>query len=192
MSALPKLKTTLAEYLAVERASDTKHELLNGEVIAMAGASENHNLIVANVIGLFFTQLLSSPCKVYASDMRVQAADSSEYYYPDVSVVCDEALIWQQVGATLLNPTVIIEVLSPSTEKRDRGHKAQQYRAMPTLQAYLLIAQDSAQVEQFTRQADGLWDRLVLTGLDSTVALASIGCTLSLSDVYRKITFDVV
>ncbi len=190
MSALPEIRQpiTEAEYLAFERAAQTKHELLDGEVFAMSGASEAHNLISMNTGAALHTQLRGRSCKVYPSDMRVKTPDSL-YTYPDLSVVCGDSKFSDEEFDTLLNPTVLIEVLSPSTERYDRGRKFQAYRGIPTLREYLLIAQDSPHIEHYTRQPDDRWVLTEAVGMGATLSLAAIGCTLALTDVYEQVTF---
>lgn len=189
MSALPQKLWTAEQYLEFERISEAKHELVGGAVFAMTGASENHNLIVANIIVSLGIQLRQRPCKLYPSDMLVQIGASGDFHYPDITIVCGEAQINRDKRDSLLNPTVIIEVLSPSTELYDRGKKFQNYRTLDSLQLYLLVAQDAARIECFTRQRDGVWLFVDVAGRDTVIELPPIGCTLSLADVYDKIVF---
>lgn len=189
MSALPRKSWTVEQYLEFERASEAKHEFVGSAVFAMTGASENHNLIVANIIVSLGVQLRQRPCKIYPSDMLVQIADTGDFHYPDITIVCGEAQINRDKRDSLLNPTVIIEVLSPSTELYDRGKKFQNYRTLDSLQLYLLVAQDAARIECFTRQDEGLWLFVDTAGLAAVIELPSIGCTLSLADVYDKVSF---
>src|SRR5689334_5798251 len=142
MVAVQKQKWTVEEYLAMERASEEKHEFLDGEIYLMSGASRNHNRVTANTIITLGNQLYERPCSVYPSDIRVKISDFGQYTYPNVSVVCDPEHIEDSDQDTLLNPVVIIEVLSPSTESYDRGKKFQHYRTLDSLQEYILIAQD--------------------------------------------------
>lgn len=189
MSALPKNFMTPEEYLEFERQSETKHEYLNGEIFAMSGASERHNLIVGSTYASLYAQTRKRPCNIYMSDMRVRVKGTSFYTYPDISAVCGNAEFEDDVLDTLLNPSVIIEVLSPSTENYNRGKKFQQYRKLDSLQDYLLIAQDSMRIEHYARQGEQ-WIFTDVTSPDGVVTLASIDCTLPLSDVYEKITFE--
>lgn len=192
MVALPHKRWTADDYLAFERASDEKHEFIDGQVYLMAGASENHNLITANVIIALGSQLRGRPCKLYPSDMRVRITRSDDYHYPDISVVCGEAQIEDDEQDTLLNPALIVEVLSPSTEQFDRGKKFENYRLLPSLEEYVLIAQDRAHIEHYVRQDGGTWLYSEIKGLDSTseIRLPSIGCGLSMADVYDKVAFE--
>lgn len=189
MSALEKQTWTVEQYLEMERASEEKHEFLDGEIYLMSGASRNHNLVVGSTYVSLYTQLRRQPCEVYPSDMRVRAIELDTFTYPDISVVRGESNIVQIEQDTLLNPTVIIEVLSPSTESYDRGKKFQHYRTLESLQEYVLIAQDSPRIERYTRQDGDQWLLTDAAGLDASIELVSIGCTLALADVYEKVNF---
>jgi Uma2 family endonuclease len=180
---------TEAEYLAFERQSDTKHEFIDGQVIAMTGASGSHNLITASTIATLISQTRDSPCRVFSSDMRVRAPLLANHTYPDVTVVCDDVEYIDDQFDTLANPTVIIEVLSPTTERFDRNQKFQNYWRIPSLQAYVLIAQDQPRIERFTRQDTNEWLLTVVVGLDQQIELPSIGCVLALREVYAQVEF---
>lgn len=186
MSALPRQKMTAQAYLIAERLAETKHEYFNGDVYAMAGASRSHTLISMNASAVLHAQLRQKTCAVYQSDMRVKVSAGGLYTYPDVVVTCGIEQFEDDHSDTLLNPVVIIEVLSPSTESYDRGQKFKFYRGLPSLVEYLLISQDMARIEHFTRQADG-WLFKDVEGLESELWLESIGCSLKLVDVYEKI-----
>jgi Uma2 family endonuclease len=153
----------------------------------MAGASRAHNLIVFNLAGVLGPQLQGRPCEAYISDMRVKVGDTGLYAYPDVVVVCGEPQFEDAQLDTLLNPTLIIEVLSPSTEAYDRGDKFVHYCQLESLLQYVLIAQDEARIERFDRQSDPLWLPSEAVGLGTTLSLASIGCELALSQVYERV-----
>ena len=187
--SLPQRQPLLTpqEYLAREREAATKSEYYAGKVYALAGASRNHSAIVPNLAYLLIGQLKGRPCQVFTSDMRVKVSASGLYTYPDVAVVCGRPHFDDQVEDTLLNPTVIIEVLSRSTEAYDRGDKFAHYRALESLQDYLLIAQDIARIGHFTRQPDGAWLFAESSGPDAVVDIPSIQCRLSLAEVYDKI-----
>jgi Uma2 family endonuclease len=187
--ALPKNLVTPEDYLKFERASETKHEYFAGEISAMTGASRNHNTIVANSLASLHAQLRKRPCDVYPSDMRVKTRYTVLYTYPDISVVCGEAQFEDAEVDTLLNPTVIIEVLSPSTENYDRGKKFQHYRTLDSLQEYLLIAQDEYRVEHYVHREEQ-WILTDAQGLDGVLTLPSIDYTLALDDIYEKVTFE--
>jgi Uma2 family endonuclease len=188
MVAIQKQRWTRESYLAFDRASDEKHEFIDGNVCAMTGASENHNLINVNITIALGIQFRGRPCKLYANDMRVRLP-SRNYVYPDIAVVCGEAQLEDEHLDTLLNPTVIIEVLSPSTESYDRGKKFEHYRALESLQEYLLVSQEQAHIERYIRQEDG-WLLTEAKGMEASIELSSIGCALTLADVYDKVTFD--
>ncbi len=187
MAAQPKTYISVDDYLAGERIRDTKHEYYAGEVFAFAGGSEQHNLIAGNVYASLHTQLRKRPCTVYPSDMRVLIPRTSLYTYPDVVAVCGPARFQDQERDTLLNPLLIVEVLSPSTETYDRGKKFQNYRTVDTLSEYLLIAQDTYRIEHYVRQPDQQWLLSEATSVDESIDLPSIHCTLALADVYEKV-----
>ncbi len=188
MVANAQKKWTVEEYLAFERGSEEKHEYYAGEIFAMSGASREHNLLVGNTITSLNAQLAQHPCEVYPSDMRIKVS-SIKYTYPDVSVVCDEPHFADKEFDNLLNPTVIVEVLSDSTEDYDRGKKFKHYMGIASLQEYILIAQDEARIDHYTRKSEGDWYLSISKTLESVVQLPSINCTLLLADIYRKVTF---
>ena len=181
---------TPEEYLALERQSAERREYLAGQVFAMGGASERHNLVVTNVVRELGQQLKQRPCRVYASDMRVKVAASGLYTYPDVVVACGEARFDDEQRDTLLNPTVIIEVLSPSTEAYDRGEKFEHYRKIESMAEYILIAQERCHVEQFIRRPDGHWLLAEWDGREAAFPLPSINCSLALAEIYDKVDVD--
>ncbi len=187
MSAEPQRHLTVEEYLALERESETRHEYLDGEIFAMSGASREHNLIGTNIVGALHPQLKRSGCEQYANDMRVWIPSAGLYTYPDVVVVCDPPHFEDDERETLLNPTLIVEVLSPSTEDYDRGRKFAYYRSIPSLQVFVLVAQDRAHVEVFTRQPDDRWLLWETDDLDGTLELPEIGATLKMADVYDRV-----
>ena len=189
MSAIREQTWTVEKYLAFERASEEKHEFLDGEVYALAGASWNHNLIVASTIASLHGQLPKPSCKICPSDIRVKVSPTA-YTYPDITIVCGTPLFEDGPPDTLVNPTVIVEVLSPSTEGHDRGKKFQEYRTLESLQEYLLISQDSHWIERYVRRDNGQWVLSDATGVDGTLDLTSIQCTLRLADVYEQISFE--
>ena len=190
MTIPPRRHMTIAEYLAYERTSDGKHGYYAGEIFAMAGGSVQHNIIVANTIASLHGQLRRRECTVCPSDMRVHIPRTGLYTYPDVSVVCGQMYFQDSESDTLLNPTVIIEVLSPSTENYDRGKKFQNYRMLDTLREYVLIAQDSVHIEHYVRQMDYQWLLTEYDNEESIFELSSIVCTLTLVDVYEKIVLN--
>lgn len=187
MSAEPRRFMSPEEYLAMERDSETKHEYLDGEVYAMTGASENHNMIQLNIGTSLRTQVRGRSCRVYPSDMRVKVRRTGLYTYPDLSVVCGQRELEEDEFYTLVNPSVIIEILSPSTERYDRGKKFAHYKMIESLQEYLLVAQDAVSVEHYMRPTEGHWRAVTYVDLDAVITLSSIGCTLRLADIYEDI-----
>ena len=187
MGRQPKTYVTPEEYLALEREAEYKNEYVNGEIRAMTGASRAHNLISVNVASELRAQLKGRPCEVYHTDMRVRIPSANVYTYPDVVVVCGEPKFEDSHVDTLLNPTLIVEVLSKSTSKYDRTTKSDYYRTLESLAEYLLVAQDEYAVEQYERQADGRWLLKDVRGLESVVELRSVGCALPLSEVYERV-----
>jgi Uma2 family endonuclease len=186
--SLPKSKfLTPEEYLALDRQSEEKSEYWDGEMFLMTGASRRHNLIVLNVGGELREQLKERPCEVYPSDMRVRIPNTARYAYPDVSVVCEEPQFEDEETDVLLNPTLIVEVLSASTEAYDRGKKLDSYRTIPSLQECVLIAQDEYHVYVYTRQPDNRWLLSEADDVNEVLSLDSIGCRLPLAEVYRKV-----
>lgn len=189
MSAIPDPSTwSVEQYLAYERESDIRHEFVGGDVMAMAGASERHNQITSALNFLLYGQLLDRNCSVFQSDMRVKA-DELVYYYPDVVATCGDTKYLDDRHDILLNPTVVIEVLSPSTEDYDRGRKFANYRKISSLRDYILVAQHEIKVEHHTLKTGEGWLLKDFTQADDIIELPSIDCTLALSDIYRKVTF---
>ena len=190
MSSVPKTVLTPEEYLHRDRQADFKSEFYRGEMFAMAGASAKHNLIVSNAIVSLGTQLKQRPCRVYPSDLRVQVQATGLFTYPDLSVVCDEPQFEYDQGDVLINPDVIVEVLSESTEAYDRGKKFEHYRQIPSLKQYVLIAQDRRSVEVFTRTGVDEWTLRAEQEPSASVALDSIECSLPLAEVYDKVDLE--
>jgi Uma2 family endonuclease len=178
------------EYLAFERGTDARHEYLDGHVYAMAGESIEHSRICVNVAGELRARLKGSPCEVLSPNMKVVTSPSGLFSYPDVVVICGEPRFYDERRDILTNPTVVFEVLSPSTEAYDRGEKFLRYRTqIETLQEYVLVSQHRPLVEHYVRQPDGSWSYFSATGLDEAVDLVSIGCRLPLSEIYDRIVF---
>lgn len=180
---------TAADYLAMERQAETKSEYLNGRIYAMSGASRNHNRITLNLGAMLRTQLRGYPCEPFVNDLRVKVSPTGLYTYPDVVVVCGEPRFEDDRVDTLLNPKVLIEVLSESTEKYDRGDKFTHYRALESVSDYLLVAQHQPCIECFHRQADGSWLYSVAQGLEAQIDIAAISCALRLEEVYERVIF---
>jgi Uma2 family endonuclease len=178
---------TPEDYLAIERKAEHKSEYIDGVMYAMAGASESHNLIVMNIGTRLSIQLEKEPCKVYPSDLKVCVSDSLKFFYPDLTVVCGEAKFIDDKRDVLLNPLLIVEVLSESAASFDHGRKFRYYQEIESFQEYLLVAQDEPVVERFVRRADGSWIYTKVEGLDETVALSSIDCRIILKDIYAKV-----
>ena len=180
---------TPEEYLELERAADYKSEYIDGEIYAMIGGSEEHNFITGNIFAALHTQLQDRPCRAYVNDMRVRVSGADMYTYPDVAAVCGPRLFAEGRRDTLLNPTVIVEVLSPSTEAYDRGYKFAYYRRLESLTDYVLVAQDRIWVEHHGLR-NGIWQLVTeASDLGDSVHLAAIDCTLTLAEIYRKVEF---
>jgi Uma2 family endonuclease len=191
MTAQRKPYLSEEAYLAHEQLSPIKHEYYAGGVYAMAGASEAHNLIAMNVAASLHRQLRGQSCRTYPSDMRLKILQTGLYTYPDFTIVCGPTQFAHvEKRDTLINPIVIIEILSPSTEPYDRGEKFQHYRTIATLQEYVLIAQDKYRIERFTRQDANEWLLSESVGLDTALSLAAIQVTLLLADIYEQITVN--
>ncbi|MDQ6788892.1 MAG: Uma2 family endonuclease [Acidobacteriota bacterium] len=189
MSAIPKTKLTPEEYLEFERKSETKHEYFNGEIFAMSGAKRRHNVVAWNIGGELRQKLKGKDCEAYPADMRVLVPQTGLYTYPDLVVVCGEPKFQDDVFDTLLNPILLIEVLSDSTESYDRGKKFQHYRSIESLQEYVLVSQDEARIEKYVKQGDEFWILSEAVGLDSQIEFSSIECKIALREVYDKIDF---
>jgi Uma2 family endonuclease len=199
MSSRTKTFLTSEEYLAIERKAETKSEYFAGEMFplagvgkaqdafAMTGASRRHNLVTGNVFAALHGQLAERECEVYPSDMRIRIPATGLYTYPDVSVVCGEARFEDDYLDTLINPNVIIEVLSESTEAYDRGKKFEHYQQIVSLAEYVLVAQEPYRIEVFIRQSGEQWLYTEAHRAEDVVRLASISCELALKDVYAKI-----
>lgn len=191
MGAIPKSKMTPQEYLEFERKSEEKHEYFDGEIFAMAGAKRRHNLANSNFSGIIWQHLKGKSCESYSNDMRVFIPSTGLYTYPDLVVVCGEPNFQDDVFDTLLNPSLIIEVLSETTETYDRGKKFQHYRSIETLHEYVLVSTDEARIEKFEKTGDGFWFLSEAVGIEAEIPLNSIECKVSLSEVYDKIDFSI-
>jgi Uma2 family endonuclease len=189
MGVLAKKFYTPAEYLKFEEAAETRHEYLSGRIHAMAGASLNHNQIVINLIRKLPAILKGKPCRVFGSDMRVLVKPNGLYTYPDVTVVCGKIELAAGRDDTITNPTVIVEVLSKATADYDRGRKFDLYRAIKTLQAYLLVDQNRAHVELFHRLPDATWELQTFEDMSERLRIKPISCTLTLKAIYDQVEF---
>ena len=185
MASEPRQRLTIPEYLAFERQSETRHEYLDGEMFAMAHPTRRHSLIAGNLFGQIWTQFRGRGCEVHRETMRVRTP-SGLFTYPDVVAVCNKPSFDDAEFNTLLNPALIIEVLSPSTEDYDRITKWAHYQSIPSLLEYVLVSQDRVYVEQLRKQGTGGWRLVELGDPAQTLELASIGCRLALGEVYEK------
>lgn len=177
---------TPEEYLVSERKATLKSEYINGEILAMSGASLAHTRITADIVTELNNQLRGGECEVISNDMRVRTGPKGAYFYPDVVVFCGEPQFEDNVFDTLLNPTLVIEVLSPSTEVYDRGEKFRHYQELTFLQEYILVSQDRVRVEQY-RLAKTQWVQTEFQTHEDVLPLPSIGCELPLRDIYRRV-----
>ena len=189
---LPQLKTKMTpeEYLDAERISETRHEFLDGTIFAMTGASRKHNQITSNLVRILGNYLSEKPCSVYSSDMRVKSEKARKYSYPDVVVSCENEEFEDEKEDTLLNPLLIIEVLSESTEAYDRGDKFFYYRQIESFVEYILISQKNGRLERFIRQSDNAWLYSEFNFIDAEVELSSINCKICLKEIYEKVAFE--
>jgi Uma2 family endonuclease len=184
--AAVRVRLSPEEYLAMERSAEQRHEYADGEVFAMAGGTREHNLTTGNIHGELRLALIDRPCEVYNSDMKVQIAATDRYVYPDVAVACGEPKFEDETRDTLLNPVVIVEVLSDSTEAYDRGDKFAQYQMIPSLRDYVLASQKAVRIEHFRRLPDGTW-LLRNLGPGERLVLESVGCEIAVDRAYLKV-----
>jgi Uma2 family endonuclease len=193
MSLQPKPQLTFDEWLEAERASlDERTEYLAGEAFAMTGASVEHNAIVVNIASELRTQMKGRPCQVYANDLKVRIRTADAGKYPDLIALCGEHQFQDGRRDVLLNPSLIVEVLSDSTEAYDRGKKFSIYRQIPSLREYLLVSQHQVLVELYSRADDGRWTLADFSALSERVPLPSVGCLLSLAEIYDKVELQPV
>lgn len=191
MSSQPHSFLTPEEYLEIERKAEFRSEYHGGEMFAMAGAREAHNLVNGNAFGELRSQLRRTPCRIYSNEMRVQIPAAGLYVYPDIVVVCDPPRFADQEFDTLLNPVALVEVLSPSTEAYDRGKKFEQYGTLPSLREYLLLATEYMHADLFTRETGAKWVVSSASGAEDCIEFSSIPCRLVLKDVYEKVEFGI-
>ena len=189
MSALPQKKLSPQDYLAIERAAEFKSEFFDGEMFAMAGTSKEHSTITVNLTGEFHTALRGKVCQPFSSDLRVKVSANGLYTYPDLTIVCGPVDTEDEKADVLLNPTLIIEVLSPGTERYDRGKKFDLYRELDSLKEYVLVSQDQYRVEQFLRGSGAEWGYRVAFKEDDIVEFPSVGCSIPLKDIYARVVF---
>ncbi len=185
-----KNKINPEEYLASERESEIRNEYFDGEIFAMAGASREHNQISANIVRVLGNQFVEKPCSVFSSDMKVKIKEIEKYTYPDMVVVCEEEAFEDENNDVLLNPIVIIEILSDSTEAYDRGEKFAHYQLLNSFKEYILVSQYLCRIEKFTRQDDETWIYSKYQSAEHVVKIEAVNCVLPVSEIYRKVSFD--
>ena len=190
MSAQPQPHLTPDQYLEAERAAEFRSEYYNGHIYAMSGGSYRHAQIIGGLVRELGNALKNRPCSVVSSDLRLRVSPDGLYTYPDVVVICGDPKFADDRSDTLLNPTLIVEVLSPSTEAYDRGFKSAQYRTLESLEEYVLVAQAEPRVEVFRRQPGGHWLLSEAVGLESVCRFESLECGVPLADIYDKVTFS--
>jgi Uma2 family endonuclease len=190
MSAQPQPRLSPEEYLALERAAEFRSEYYDGIMYAMSGASRVHVRITTNLSGELHQALKQGPCEVYTIDLRLRVNPERLYTYPDISVVCGEPKLADDHNDTLLNPMVLVEVLSPSTEARDRGFKFTHYRHIASLKEYVLVWQSEPRIEVYRRQPTGDWLLSEIDGMDAICRFESLGCQIPLSEIYYHVSFD--
>ena len=188
--ASPAQRLSESEYLAIERAADVKSEFYDGEMFAMSGGTRWHSLISANAGGELRQALKGSGCVVFESNMRLKVEATGLYTYPDVTVACEEQRFADNETDTLLNPTMIVEVISESTEKYDRGEKFRQYQQIASLKEYMLVSQHTPRVELFVREGGGTWRLLQAEGLHGTISSPTLGVTLEMQEIFANVKFE--
>lgn len=192
MSAQTQPRLTPEQYLAAERVAEFRHEYYKGQIYAMSGGSYTHAQIILNYASELHAKLKKRPCSVVSIGFRVRVSPDGLYTYPDVVVICGDPKFVDEQRDTLLNPTLILEVLSPSTEAYDRGFKSVQYRTIESLEEYALVSQSEPRVERFRRQSGGHWLFSEAVGLEAACLFESLDCTVSLADIYDKVTFAAI
>ena len=190
MNTAEKKTLTEEEYLELERTSDVKHEYYNGEIFAMSGGTANHSRISTNLGHDLLDALRGKDCDVFNGDLKVHIQAADAFVYPDVSIVCGEVNFHENNQHTILNPTVIFEVLSESTERFDRGSKFRKYQTIPSLKEYVLVDQWELQIDIFRPSSDGKWEWEGFSGLESFAHLESLGIKLLLKNVYYRVEFS--
>ena len=183
MTSTAQQRYSFQEYLELEASTGARYEFFDGAVYAMSGGSPDHSGIAANVIQLLGAQLLGKPCRVFTSDLRVRVLETGRTTHPDVTVICGSLERDAEDRNTVTNPVLIVEVLSPTTQRYDREEKAAHYRRIGSLQTYVLISQEEQRLEVFSRNGDGSWT--LRETRSEAIELPSIGCRLAIDDVYR-------
>ena len=186
--AIPRI--TPEQYLAIERAAEIKSEYYDGQMFAMSGGTAPHSFIAANLIFALGTALRGRNCRVSTSDLRVRVSPAGPFVYPDAAVVCGQLLLADDYKDTMLNPAVVFEVLSKSSEAYDRGFKFAQCRTIESLREYVLVSQTEPRLEVFLRLSDGSWNLREFVGMDAVCHLAGIDCNIALADVYEGVTLE--
>jgi len=189
MSAQPSTLLTTSEYLQRDQDSPHKLEYFHGTIVAQAGATARQNMIISNVIGHLFPQLRRQGCRIYPSDLRVQAITQLVYTYPDLTIVCGSPRFLEPSELTLINPTIIMEILSPSTDAKDRNEKLIYYRSIDSLREYILIDQNAPYVQRYTRQTPYFWYVHLTDTLDAVISLEAVNVSLPMAAIYDGITF---
>jgi Uma2 family endonuclease len=189
MSAMPKLRLTVAEYLARERRAEFKSEFFQGEMFAMAGASRRHNRINENLTIRIGSRLLNGPCQTFSRDLRVRIERTGLFTYPDLVIVCGEPEFAAEDPDTLINPNVIVEILSDSTESRDRTTKFDQYKNLHSFREYVLVSQKSPICERYRRNEEGDWVHDSVVGLDKSLVFATVPIQVPLAEIYAGLEF---
>ncbi|MDQ6665415.1 MAG: Uma2 family endonuclease [Acidobacteriota bacterium] len=189
MSAKPIPQITPEQYLEAERCAEFKHEYYQGQIFAMSGGTHPHGIIICNFAGEMRQALKKRPCLVSTTDVRVRVSETGLYAYPDILAVCGDPAYADDRQDTVLNPTVIVEVLSKSTEAHDRGFKFAQYWKLDSLKAYILVSQDEARVEVFERRSKEQWILREYAGLDAACRIENLDCKIQLSEIYDKVAF---
>ncbi|MCG8351766.1 MAG: Uma2 family endonuclease [Chloroflexales bacterium] len=189
MTAQPKVSFSVAEYFSRDAQADQKLEYFAGTIVAQAGATGRHNLIVANLIGHLYARVRQKGCLLFPSDMRVQAMDQTIYTYPDITVVCGTPQYLEPTELTLINPTLIIEIMSASTEARDRKEKLEYYRTIASLHEYVLIGQTRAYVQRYVRQTPHFWYVHLTDHIDAVLTLETLEYDLPMTHLYEGIAF---
>jgi Uma2 family endonuclease len=191
MSTAPQQRrTSLKDYLEWEERSGAKHEFYQGQIFAMAGASVEHNIIAGNVLAHLHNQLRGKGCRPFGSDQRLKVEREGLFTYADVSVFCGEIIKANDDPLSAINPRVIVEVLSGSTESKDRRRKLKLYLQLDSLREYILIAQDEARIDKLIRNDDGTWTMSIVEGRAAWLELESIGCRLAMAEIYDGVKFD--
>jgi Uma2 family endonuclease len=191
MSALPQPLSliTADQYLRLEREAEFKSEFVNGLVYPELGTTANHNIIAGNCLVFLTLQLQQRPCQAFGSDVKVRVDKANVFRYPDVSALCGPVLFHDDGKDAYCNPSVIVEVLSPATERLDRGEKFMLYRLLDSLAEYVLVRQDRVEVEVFSKLSEGQWSSILYDELADSFHLRSVNCRLTLAEIYEKVTF---